>query len=112
MRLYNERSGVEFDAWFENNAGTPALPTTVHYRLMCVTNDQAMVDWTLVAADTLYGDNGAIQGIRAHIQVPGSANRLISERREVKELQVVADKDLDSEYSEVLQYGVVSMGRR
>lgn len=113
MRLYNEFSGVEFDAWFESNPGEPTIPPTVHYRLRCETNDQTVIDWTSVPYEIISADDG-ISGVRAHIEIPGSANQILNaaNRREVRDLQVVAAKDQDREYSDSIQYYVVSKGRR
>lgn len=110
MRLFNERSGVEFDAWFQSYPGEPTIPPSVHYRLLCVTTGKTLIDWTEVPYEILSSEEG-IDGVKAHIDIAGSDNILQSRasKREVKELQVVSGKDTDREYSEVLQYGIVPM---
>ncbi len=110
MRIYNERSGVEYDAYFEAQPGTPTVPGTVHWRLLCATNEQTLVDCTPVPY-VIESDESGITGVRARIDVPGSKNVIVNpaNRREIKELQVVCDKDTDREFSEVMQYYVARM---
>ena len=113
MRVENERSGLEFKAYFETVPDVPAIPTSVHWRLRCATSDQTLLDWT-VAAPVTVTENGVITGVYAVIDVPGSLNAIIdrTNRREIKELQVVAGKDTDREYSEVLAWYVRRMDGR
>lgn len=113
MRLYNEYSGVEFVAWFTATPGVPTVPTTVHWRLRCTTNDQVLQDWTTVAP-SIQSDNTGITGVKAAVDVPGSLNGIINRanRREIKQLQVVADKDTDREYSVIREWYVLNTGER
>ena len=113
MRVYNQNSGVEFDAWFEANPGTPTIPPGVHWRLRCVTNDQTLVDWTSASYE-IQSDESGITGVVSRIDVPGSKNTIIdsANKREIKELQVVSGKDTDREFSETVQYYVSAMGGR
>lgn len=108
MRLINEKSGFEVEARFEDVGGAPTVPLTAHWRLRCVTNDRTIVDWTALATETLTGSVGEVLGVRAVIDVAGANNALVdrANRREVRELQIVAAKDTDREYSETMQYGV------
>lgn len=113
MRVFNQNSGIEYDAWFESQPGTPTVPSSVHWRLRCATNDQTLVDWTSVAY-VIESDETGVTGVRARIDVPGSQNGIVNSRnrREMKELQVVADKDTDREFSVVHQYYITAMGGR
>lgn len=105
MRVENERSGLEFKAYFETEPDAPAIPTSVHWKLRCETNDQTLQDWT-VASPVTVTENGVITRVYAVIDVPGSLNAIIDRcnRREIKELQVVAGKDTDREFSETLRW--------
>lgn len=111
MREFREKSGAEFEARFEDSAGLPSLPPTAHWRLRCVTNDRTLQEWTEVTPEIVTGDAGETTAIRVGIDIPGALNMLIerANRREVRELQVVAAKDTDREYSGTLQYGVTAM---
>lgn len=115
MREIHEKSGVEFEARFEATTGVPTVPQTAHWRLRCLANDRTLQDWTEVTPEILTGDAGEIVGVRVSIDISGALNAILdrANRREVKELQVVAAKDLDREYSETLRYAVraISGGR-
>lgn len=107
MRVYNERSGVEFQAWFESTPGVPTVPTTVHWRLHCVTSDKALQDDTEVTPE-IVSDGTGITGVKVTIDVPGSLNAIQNDRnsRELKQLLIIADKDTDREFSETREYYV------
>lgn len=109
MRQFAEHAGAEFEARFESVPGVPAVPFSAHWRLRCVTNDRTLVDWTEATPEVLTGAAGEMVGVRVLIDVPGALNALIGSgnRREVKELQIMAAKDTEREYTEVLQYAVV-----
>lgn len=114
MRIVNERSGLEYQAAFEAAGNVPTVPTTVHWRLRCVTNDETLQDWTLIGSTPTVDDGGALALVASTVNVPGAMNALIdrNNRREVRELQVVADKDTEREFSTVMQYYVVRMDGR
>ncbi len=113
MRLYNERSGVEFDAWFESNPGEPTIPPSVHYRLRNVDADLTLIDTTAVPYEVVSAE-GTMTGVKAHIEIPGTVHVLsnTSAKREVFELQVFAGMGTPREYSDTHQYYVVKMGGR
>lgn len=104
---YNERSGVEFTAVFEDEQGTPALPASVHWRLTCETTGRVMQDWTEAAAV-----NGGTS-VTADIELSGPVLTLCESQnqRELKSLLIVADKDGEREYSEEYQFYVRKVRR-
>lgn len=100
---YNERSGVEFTAAFEDVQGTPVIPATAHWRLSCETTGRVMQDWTAVTPNLV---TGAV--VQADIVVSGVLMTLCESQnqRELKSLLIVADKDGEREYSEEYQFYV------
>lgn len=115
MQVYAQKSGIEVDAWFESVPGVPTVPTTVHWRVRNVTIDEIVIDWT-EGTYTIESNETGITGVRTRIDIPGSANVLSQQggRRETFELQVVADKDTDREYSvePPYQYAIAYRGAR
>lgn len=114
MRVHNEKSGLEFEAWFESETGEPAAPANVYWRLRNLTADTVVQDWAAGDYEIVVGDGGAITGYRATIDVPGALNVLIDSgrRRETFELMVVADKDGEREFSETHEYAITYRGAR
>jgi len=113
VRVYNEHTGVEFTAWFTSNPGVPTLPLSVHYRLRCLTNDLVLQDWTELAPEIIADETG-ITGVKVVIDVDGALNVLqdSNNRRETKQLQVVAAKDTPREFSKFRDYAVANGGGR
>lgn len=105
MLAYNENVGVECVAFFKDAYGNASLPTTVYYRLDCGATGNTLVDWTFINPTSVVNSSGATE-VSAMIEIPGTANAIQNKRnsREVKKLLVVADKDLESEYSQEYQY--------
>lgn len=107
MLAYNENSGVECIASFFDATHLASLPQTVHYRLDCQTTGKNIIpDTQVVPAVTL--NSSGVSEVTALIEIPGSANAIQNRRnkREVKVLLVVADKDLPSECSQEYSYYV------
>lgn len=99
---FNEGSGAEFTASFENVDGLPSAPVSVHWRLVDDETGNVVQDWTEVTAAS-----------NVTIEVSGSLVQLLdrSNTRESKTLLIVADKDLDNEYSEPYPFWVRRVGR-
>ena len=112
MRVYVEKSGVEFQAWFESNPGTPTVPVSAHWKLYDVTNEKDLQDWTELTPVILQ-DNGVTSGVRVTIDVPGSLNAIQNSKnsRELKRVIVVAGKDTDREFAETRDYYIRKVGR-
>jgi hypothetical protein len=112
MRVYVEKSGVEFQAWFEANPGTPTIPASAHWKLYDVTNEKTLQDWTELTPTTESDETG-ITGVKVTIDIPGSLNVIQESKnsRELKRLIVVAAKDTDREFSETRDYYIRKVGR-
>lgn len=109
MRVYPEEDGVEFRAWFESNPNEPAVPSTVHWRLRCLTNGTVLQDWTEATPVEVF-ENGARTGVYALIEVDGALNALQDRcnRRETKRLQVVAAKATPRQGTEWFDYAIAN----
>jgi hypothetical protein len=112
MRVYNEKSGIEFEAWFETEPGVPTVPSSVHWKLLDVNTDTTLQDWTAVVA-VIESDETGITGVRSTIDVSGQLNVMTdtSKTRELKRVLIVADKDSAREYSQERDYYVKKVGR-
>jgi hypothetical protein len=101
VRVENERAGLEHRAYFKTEPDIPVIPTSVHWRLRCATNDVVLKDWT-TAEPVIVNVDGVMTGVYAQIDVPGTLTGIINRKnlREIKELQVVAGKDTEREFSE------------
>jgi hypothetical protein len=113
MLAHNEKSGIEVIADFSDATGTPTLPTTVHYRVDCETTKRPLLDWTPITVQSETTTAGEVRYF-VEIDIPGSVNAIQSNRnrREVKTVLIVANKDLDSEYSQEYQYIVKNVQGR
>jgi hypothetical protein len=113
-KTYNERAGAEFEAAFTDADRNIVAPTTVHHKLLCLTTDETVINWTADNILTDTDDLGNITRYYVSIVIPGSANAIqkSSNRQEQKQLIVVADKDLAGEYSETYTYYVTKVRGR
>lgn len=105
MFTVNEKSGFEFTASFTDADGNPTPPTTAHWRVYCTSTDKALTDWAEQPVVSATGIDG-ITTYTITVPVPGYVNALQNSRntRETKNLLVVADKDLSTEWSQELSY--------
>ena len=113
MLAHNEKSGVEITADFFDASGTPTLPTTAHYWVGCKTTNKQLLDFTsttIQSETTPAGDTRYF----STVNIPGSLNAIQSNRnrQEVKTVLIVANKDLDGEYSQEYQYVVRNLQGR
>jgi hypothetical protein len=112
-RVINERSGMEVTAHFLGSEGTPAIPTTVHWRLDNETTGAVVQDWTAVTTTTTATDALVATDCYAEIVIAGSLHSCASGRRmEQYTLLVCADKDLTGELSETFSYQVRNLRGR
>jgi hypothetical protein len=105
---YNEKAGVELKArFYAQDQRTPAVPSTIHYRLDCDSTNQTLVDWTELVP-TLIADAVRLLEVYVEIDIPGSLNAIQKDRnsRELKKVLVVSNKDTASEFSEEYEYYV------
>lgn len=76
---------------------TAQTPTTVHYRIDCLTTGTAILDWTSVAAAT-----------SATLSITGTQNAIQSDCNEweTKQVTVKIDSGLSTQYQEAMTYDV------
>lgn len=89
----------------------PAIPTTCHWRLVCVETDTTLQDWTSLTVTTTTGQDGEFDSASAEIAVSAllHAMQTIGKAKERKALIVCADKGLSTEYSQEFLYDVVRL---
>lgn len=93
-----EKSQLPITVYFRDRATRAAVsPTTVSYRLDCLTTGQQLKDWT-----------GATPGSSVTITVTPTENAIQfnGNNREKKQLTIVADQDLATQFLETFVYEV------
>ena len=77
-----------------------ATPTTIHYRIDCLTTGREVADWTSVAAAS-----------NATIAVTGTHNAILNDcnSRETKQLTVMVDDGLATQYREAVTWTVENL---
>jgi hypothetical protein len=82
------------------STAAPATPTTIHYRLDCLTTRTQLADWTSVAAASSF--TIAVTGTHNAIQSDGNAY-------EVKQATVVVDQGLATQHVEAVTWRVENL---
>ncbi len=109
--IVNERNAKRIVVNFQDDeTGEPVSVSTVEWRMDCLTNDQQVQDWTTSAVQVVTGDLGEVTEYKTTIAVAAGNNRILndSNKRELKLVQVVADRGLDTEFSTDVEYYVVN----
>lgn len=77
-----------------------ATPTTIHWRLDCLTSETEVVDWTSVSAASSFT-----------LSITGAHNAMQSQGNdvEVKQVTVMTDRDLSTQYLERVTYRVENL---
>jgi hypothetical protein len=90
-----EGSTFALSVTFLDALSVQAVPTSIHYRIDCATNAQTVRDWTEVSPATTVA-----------IPVSASDNAIIEDgnRKEAKELRVVVDRGLPTQFVHPLPY--------
>ena len=109
----NESSGFSLDVSVLDD-GIASQPTTLEWRLVCVSTDDTLQDWTAITPTLSYDANGAIIAVTAELTIPGTLNALQTSglAQEEKAVIVVADRGLSTEWSAEGQYFVVRLEAR
>ena len=98
---WNEGSAFTLTAYFRDRATNAAdTPTTIHYRLDCLTTGTELADWTSVSA----AGNISLSITGTHNAIQSDANRY-----ETKQLTLMADKDLSTQYRESVTWRVSNL---
>lgn len=102
-----KRLVVEFR---DSETGDPVQVATAEWRIDCLTNDQMLQDFTLSAIETVQDELGAVTAYKTTIAIPAPLNRIVDDRnkRELRQVQVVADRGLDTEFSTNVEFYVVN----
>jgi len=105
MNSYLELEGVKVEAHLFDGS-VPALPTTVHWRVDCVTTGAALKEFAVVSPIVVSDDYGGTTDVYVTLQIPGSLNEMQekSNPREKKRVLVVVDKDLEWERQDEFFY--------
>lgn len=99
--LVNEGSSFTATAYFRTRSTSAAsTPTTVHYRIDCLTTGTEIADWTSVSASS-----------SVSISITGTHNAIQSDENdvEVKQLTVSADKDLSTQVRQTVRWKVSNL---
>jgi hypothetical protein len=98
---FKEGSAFSLPVYLRNRAAAAAAtPTTIHWRLDCVSTQTTVVDWTSVAAASSF--TLSITG--AHNAIQGEGNAI-----EVKQVTVKTDDGLSTQYVETVRYRVENL---
>ena len=110
----NESSGFALDVSVLDAGGTASQPSTLEWRLLCVSTDATLQNWTAITPTLAYDANGAIIAVTAELSIPGTLNALQTSglAQEEKAVIVVADRGLATEWSTEGQYFVVRLQAR
>jgi len=83
-----ERGSISVNAYFRDSTDAASAPTTVHYRIDCLTTGTKVLDWTSVST-----------AASVTITVTSAQNAIIHDgnRRERKQITVSADKGTTTE---------------
>ena len=109
--IVNERNAKRVVVNFQDDeTGEPVSVSTSEWRMDCLTNDSMVQDWTASTVQTITGDLGVVTEYRTTIAIPAGLNTIINDanKRELKLVQVVADRGLDTEFSAQVEYYVVN----
>lgn len=89
---WKEGSAFTATAYFRTRSTAAAsTPTTIHYRIDCLTTGKELADWTSVSA----AGNVSISITGTHNAIQSDGNRY-----ERKQLTVMADQDLSTQHRE------------
>jgi hypothetical protein len=113
MLVVNENDGQEFVSEFFDSGGNPTAPGTVEWSFRCQTTNRLLQDWTALPLQTSVETSGLTTYFVAG-SIPGSLNAIQNERnsRELKQLQVVANRGQAGQYSDVFTYYVTNIKGR
>lgn len=92
----------------------PVLPSTLEWRVDCATTGEAIKDWTQAYIQPIVNELGELVEYRSDIPIPASVNAIqnSANRKELKRALVVADRGLETEWSEEHEYYVLNLQGR
>lgn len=100
MQVVNEKSAIVINAAVRGDDGSATVPTTLKYRVDCLTTEQAIKAWTTLtpAAEVSISVTGAENAIR------NDANAY-----EDKQVVVISDEGLGTEQRQDFRYRVKNL---
>lgn len=98
---WKEGSAFTVTAYFRTRSTAAAdTPTTIHYRLDCLSTGTELADWTSVSV----AGNISISITGTHNAIQSDANRY-----EKKQLTIMADQDLSTQHRESVTWQVSNL---
>jgi hypothetical protein len=107
--IVNEKNAKRIVAWLvDDDTGEPVYPATLEWRIDCATTGQTLQDFTATPVTTVTDEVGTVTKYQTTIVVPASLNAIQDRcnRQELKKVLIVANRDLDSEWSTEVEYYV------
>lgn len=111
MQTVNEYSALPLEFNFTLN-GSPVSPDSVDWKMTDVASDRVQSEWASASVVTETDDFGAVVRYYVAITVPATANVILgTQKRELKEVTVAANKGTANEYNVPFQYYVLNTKR-
>jgi hypothetical protein len=98
---WNEGSAFPLPVYLRlRSTAAAATPTTIHYRIDCLTTGREIADWTSVSAASNFT-----------VAVTGAHNAILNDcnPQETKQLTVEVDKGLATQHREAVQWIVTNL---
>ncbi len=95
-----ERAAIRLTTYHRDASDAAATPSTLHYRIDCLSTGTTVLDWTSETPST-----------SNTLSIKSSENRIIddSNRRELKQVTVALDKGTIDETRDTVSYHVVNI---
>jgi hypothetical protein len=93
---------------YDEATGLPVLPTTLEWRMKCVSSNRVLSDYAPATVETVYDQIGQLSEYRSNIPIPASLNAMQNPcaRQEERVIDIVADRGLETEWSTEVTYYV------
>lgn len=92
MKTFNERTSLRVTARLRSGSD-PISPTTLHYKLMNLSRNDTVIDWTSITPTA-----------DAVIEIDSRLLNVTSRKAEEFEITIVGDKDTDDEVTKELSW--------
>ena len=113
MRI-NEQTAFTADANFLEDSGAAAVPSTVHWKVLCIESDTVLQYWTALTVTYTTGEDESVVESEVSWEVPATLHTMQTGGLAVerKALIVAADKGLSTEYNTEFVYEVERLNAR
>ncbi len=114
MAEVNELAQAEWTISLLESDGTAAVPSTVEWRLKCMSSGNVLQDWTSVTPTTTSDEAGNPAETTATITVASTLHAMQTASRNVeqKALCIAANRGLSTEWNDEIVYTVVRLNAR